>query len=128
MHEYIGPVLSKLKISFVSPSVYFGERWEAKFKEAGYSTAVCGRVGNWNDETDEVIYTGHLIHLIKDELDGCRMRSRFWLGDVDGITEPQVRAHLVPDFLPKGLCKHATEEMTILGRILPDLYKKHSKM
>jgi len=81
----------------------------------------------WDQEKNNVLYTGHLIHLIKDEPDGCRMRSRFWLGDVEGVTDPAIRAQLVPAALAKGLCKHATEEMAILASILPEMYKKHSR-
>ncbi|KAJ5653450.1 hypothetical protein N7490_000453 [Penicillium lividum] len=122
VHEYIGGELHKLKISFKNPGEYFGVDWETEFKEAGYSTAVCGRTGMWNDETNEVIYVGHLIHLIKNEPDGVRMRSRFWLGDVDGITDPEMRKANVSLEFAMGLLKHCTEEMAILGTILPDMY------
>ncbi|TID17559.1 Phloretin hydrolase [Venturia nashicola] len=127
VHEYIGGVMSKLKISFHSPANYFGPNFESDFKKYGYSTAICGRVGIWDDLNNTVTYTGHLIHLIKDEPDGCRMRSRFWLGDIDGITDPAVRASLTPPHLGLGLCKHATEEMSILASILPGLFEKHSR-
>lgn len=127
MHEYIGGHLAKLKISFKDPSLYFGDDWEKEFEKEGYEVAVCGRVGNWNDEDHSVVYTGHLIHLIKKEKIGVRMRSRFWLGDVDGVTDAEVRKTLVPDFLPEGLCRHATEEMAILASKLPGLYQKYSK-
>ncbi|KAJ9647978.1 hypothetical protein H2201_001346 [Coniosporium apollinis] len=126
VHEYIGGHLGKLKISFLDPVEYFGEGWKDAFAKAGYSTAVCGRVGNWNPDDGSVVYTGHLIHLIKDEPDGCRMRSRFWLGDMDGVTDRKRRAEAVPSFFGKGLCKHATEEMAILATILPELYKKNA--
>src|SRR6187402_2528638 len=65
VHEYIGGHLSKLKISFLDPKVYFGEGWEEEFRREGYELAVCGRVGNWDEEGDGVVYNGHLIHLIK---------------------------------------------------------------
>lgn len=118
--------MSKLKISFHSPAKYFGPNFKSDFEKYGYSTAICGRVGMWNDEKNTATYTGHLIHLIKDEPDGCRMRSRFWLGDIDGITDPAVRASLTPPHLGLGLCKHATEEMSILAGIVPGLYGEHS--
>lgn len=60
-----------------------------------------------------LVYVGHLIHLIMDEPDGVRMRSRFWLGDVDGITDPEIRRANVPENLAMGLLQHATEEMAI---------------
>ena len=56
-----------------------------------------------------------------------RMRSRFWLGDIEGVTDPEVRKCAVPDFLPEGLCRHATEEMAILASILPGLYEKYAR-
>jgi DAPG hydrolase PhiG domain len=118
--------MSKLKISFKSPANYFGPNFQSEFKKHGYSTAICGRVGMWNDEIDTVTYTGHLIHLIKNEPDGCRMRSRFWLGDIDGVIDPGVRASLTPPHLGLGLCKHATEEMSILAGILPEMFEKYS--
>jgi hypothetical protein len=123
VHEYIGGKLAKLKISFVDPGVYFGESWKEDFKRAGYSTAVCGRVGNWDDESGEVRYGGHLVHLIKDEPDGVRMRSRFWLGDIPGKT-PDERLAAVDDGFALGLLKHATEEMAILASILPGMYEE----
>ncbi|KAJ5134031.1 hypothetical protein N7448_000947 [Penicillium atrosanguineum] len=127
VHEYIGGELQKLKISFKDPSEYFGSNWKDAFKEAGYSTAVCGRTGMWDDETGNVVYVGHLIHLIKDEPDGVRMRSRFWLGDVEGITDPEIRKTNVPQKFAMGLMQHATEEMAILATVLPELYAKYSK-
>jgi len=127
VHEYIGGELAKLKISFRNPGEYFGEGWTEAFKSNGYSTAICGRCGNWDPEKNTVLYTGHLIHLIKNEPDGCRMRSRFWLGDVEGVTDPKIRAQMVPPALATGLQKHCTEEMAILASILPELYQKHSR-
>ena len=53
MHEYIGGQLAKLKISFKDPSNYFGADWKTKFAEKGYSTAVCGRVGTWEQDGKE---------------------------------------------------------------------------
>lgn len=124
VHEYIGGHLAKLKINFRDPGEYFGDGWKAEFAEGGYSTAVCGRVGNWEPETNGVIWTGHLLHLIKEGEAGCTMRSRFWLGDNEMLTTPEQRTAAVPPFLPKGLCKHATEEMAILAGVLPGLYEK----
>ncbi|KAL6232712.1 hypothetical protein BDW75DRAFT_242674 [Aspergillus navahoensis] len=94
------------------------------FLRTGYSTAICGRVGNWNDETGEVTYIGHLVHLIKDEPDGVRMRSRFWLSDIPGLA-PEHRRAAVPGEFALGLLQHATEEMAILATILLDLYARH---
>lgn len=121
VHEYIGGQFAKLAVSFKDPSVYFGASWKEDFKRAGYSTAICARTGDLKDD-GSVTYIGHLIHLIKEEPDGCRMRSRFWMGDVDGITEIEERAALTPPHMLAGLVKHATEEMAILATRLPSLY------
>ena len=125
VHEYIGGELCKLKISFKDPIEYFGPSWKEDFEVNGYGTAVCGRVGMWDDTNDSVLYTGHLIHLIKNEPDACRMRSRFWLGDIKGV--PNAQGDKVPECMRSGLMKHATEEMAILAAQLPLLYQKHRR-
>lgn len=124
MHEYIGGSLVKLKIRFRSPAEYFGEGYEEEFKSAGVGTAVCGRVAMWVPEKDSSLDTGHLVHLVEETEDGCRMRSRFWLGDVEGWgVEERLRTEL--PFPAEGLCRHATEEMAVLASVLPELYRKH---
>lgn len=125
VHEYIGGELTKLKISFKDPSEYFGADWKRQFAEAGYGTAICGRAGAWEPETGKVTYNAHLIHLIKNEHDACRMRSRFWLGDIEGLD--QKVGDKMPPNLRSGLMKHAVEEMAILASKLPELYRKHSR-
>lgn len=141
VEEYIGGSLAKLKISFVDPGVYFGDNWKREFKENGYEVAICGRIGRWDPKKDsdlekleaggvqveDTVYMGHLIHLIKEEEDGVRMRSRFWLGDFEGVEDVDVRKGLVPEGLAVGVLKHATEEMAILGTILPELYRENVK-
>lgn len=127
VHEYIGGKMSKLAISFRDPSNYFGKDWEQAFITAGYGTAVCGRCSVWDEEKGTKFPIGHLVHLIKDEPDGCRMRSRFWLGDFEHVNTPEERIKLGDRNLACGLLKHATEEMAILASQLPDLYKKYSR-
>jgi hypothetical protein len=122
VHEYIGGELSKLRISFKSPADFFGANWQAAFEAAGYSTAVCGVVSNLEAEDGESVPVSYLIHLVKDEPDGCRMRSRFWLGEVEG-DQGKMGAQ-VPESLKIGLMKHATEEMAILASQLPALYQR----
>jgi hypothetical protein len=125
VHEYIGGEMCKLKISFKDPGNYFGPDWKQDFEAKGYGTAVCGRVGMWDEEKGTVLYTGHLIHLIKDEPNACRMRSRFWLGDVEGVAEAQ--GTKVPEAMRGGLMKHCIEEMAILASQLPELYRRHRR-
>jgi hypothetical protein len=132
VHEYIGGSLHSLAITFRDPGLYFGQGWESEFKETGYGTAICGRCHVWDEKQNTRFGIGHLIHLIKDEPDGCRMRSRFWLGDFDSVEGEQVaktpeeRAKMVDPSLVKGLVKHCTEEMAILAAQLPELYSKHA--
>lgn len=137
--EYIGGVLASLVISFKSPADFFGPGWEEDFKSKGYGTAVCARVGRvavdddvgsrgqakGKDFSGNVTYMGHLVHLIKNEPDGVRMRSRFWLGDVEGLE--QNVGDQIPDSLKAGLLKHCTEEMAILASKLPGLYAKYRR-
>ncbi|KAL4885441.1 hypothetical protein BJY04DRAFT_214240 [Aspergillus karnatakaensis] len=126
VHEYIGGTLAKMKVSFCDPSEYFGPSWKQDFQQMGYSTAICGRGGEWDEQTGEVAYGSHMVHLIKDEPDGVRMRSRFWVGDIPHL-RPDERRAAVPDGFALGLLQHATEEMAILGSILPGLYAAHSR-
>ncbi len=76
VHEYIGQRFSKLKINFRDPAEYFGNRWEKEFQEKGYGVAICGRVGEWDEEGEKngtavkgetSGFGGHLVHLIKEE-------------------------------------------------------------
>lgn len=123
--EYIGGQLCMLKISFKDPSEYFGTDWKTQFEKGNFGTAICGRVGQWNPETGDVLYTGHLIHLVKNEEHGCRMRSRFWKGDIQGQRENA--GDKVPKYMTEGLMKHATEEMAILASKLPTLYAENKR-
>lgn len=121
VHEYIGGEMHKLRINFRDPANYFDV---SKFRSAGVSTAVCGRVGDLEKST----WFGHLIHLIQELPEGCVMRSRFWLGDFDpapGPLDAARRRELVPDSLGRGLHQHASEEMSILGGFLPQLYRMY---
>jgi hypothetical protein len=54
------------------------------------------------------------------------MRSRFWLGDIDNVTDPVQRGNSIPEFLAPGLTKHTSEEMGILGTFLPTLYARET--
>jgi len=122
VHEYIGGELAKLKISFREPSEYLDT---SRFSEADVGTAVCARVG----ALDAPIWTGHLIHLVRDTDYGCEMRSRFWIGDFDPpelATTREQRIERVPDRLGQGLLKHCHEEMSYLAGFLPELYAKET--
>ncbi|KAF2427765.1 hypothetical protein EJ08DRAFT_662647 [Tothia fuscella] len=129
VREYIGGQLMFLRISFKDPKEYFGPTYKADFAAANVSTAVCARVGLWEGKTGDIagVDMGHVIHLVQNEFLGVRMRSRFWLGDFDGMTDPKQRAVMVPQDMPAGLVRHTIEEMSILSTFLPALYNSKTK-
>jgi hypothetical protein len=80
-------------------------------------------------ETGEVLYNAHLIHLVRNEFAGSRMRSRFWLGDVEAVEDPNQRAAMAPpsaavvawyNILAKGGAG------LFLASKLPALYQQHT--
>lgn len=122
-HEFLGnsTELHKLKINFLDPS---GILDTGRFKESGVSTAIYARIGM----EDKPGFAGKMVHLIRDTIYGCEMRSRFWLGlfeENDLPNTPEVRKSIFPDEFAEGLCKHSHEEMSILPTFLPALYAKH---
>jgi hypothetical protein len=120
VHEYIGPDIYKLKINFREPSEILNTN---RFAEAKISAAVFGYVGDLEREG----YFGRLLHLVQDTPEGCVMRSRFWLGELDPMPNPPPTPaalhEMVPDRLGAGLHAHASEEMSILAGFLPTLYR-----
>ncbi|KAF2673147.1 hypothetical protein BT63DRAFT_475699 [Microthyrium microscopicum] len=131
VYEKIGGELQKLRINFLTPAKYFGEGYKGLWKTANVSTAAVGTVSFWEGKGKGVagFQVGHLCHLIHEEADGIRMRSRFWLGDVDGLPlDKETRSSIVPMNLVTGLVKHATEEMGYLKGFLADLYRKENKI
>jgi hypothetical protein len=125
--QYAGNELVKLKMSFHSPSLYFGSNWREKLKAAGCSIAICGRLAYWHPETGDSFNMGHFIHLIYDEQGGARIRTRYWLGDVDGVGDPLIRRTFASKILAQNFCQHLSEEMATLATILPDLYRMNSR-
>lgn len=122
VHEVIGGELQKLKIHFRDPSELLDV---TRFEQAGITAAVCARVG----PLEAPFWAGHLIHLCRDTIYGCEMRSRFWLGDLDapGIApDREARTRLFPDALGAGLLKHCHEEMSYLAGFLPELHARET--
>ncbi len=73
---------------------------------------------------------GCLLHFVQDTPDGCVMRSRFWLGDVEGIDQPvtpALRREMAPDKLAVGLLKHCCKEMSLLGSFLPVVHELYNR-
>ena len=72
-HEYIGSVLSKLRIQFIDSSEFFG------FNPNDEDTfVICARVCLLKQE----INTAKMCHVVRNTQTGAEMRSRFWLGHV----------------------------------------------
>jgi len=125
--EYIGAAVQKLVITFADPSTYFDV---SCFDDANVSTAICGTVGLQNSRVN----TGILVHLIRETDDGCEMRSRFWLGQIefkgrspDGILNRAASSRLVarqvvPLELGRNMVVHCAMEMNHLAGFLADLY------
>ena len=122
VHEHVGGELQKLRIRFRDPSELLDT---SRFAEAGVSGVICARTGL----LEASVWMGHLIHFCRDTDDGCEMRSRFWLGDVDPpdiAPTREARIELFPDKTGQALLQHCIEEMRSLAGFLPDLYKRES--
>jgi hypothetical protein len=122
-HEYIGLRLYKLKIQFRDPGEILDKR---RFPEAKVGTAIYGYVGAIGEDG----WFGRLLHLIQEIPEGCVMRSRFWLGEIDPVPNPkptyEMLEKMVPDELGAGLFAHCCEEMSILADFLPTVYRIHN--
>ena len=124
-HEYFGggPTLFKLKINFRDPAEILDV---SRFAGAGVSAAIYGRTG----PVDRDLWVGHTLHLVYNTWEGCLMRSRFWLGELDpappDISREEMIA-LVPDERVRGLHIHCSEEMSMLASLLPTLYAAHNR-
>ncbi len=120
-HEYFGggPTLFKLRINFRDP----GEILDTSlFAGACVGAAIYARTG----PVDREVWVGHTLHLVYDTPEGCVMRSRFWLGELDPLPENlsgEQMIALVPDERVEGLHRHASEEMSLLGGFLPTLFR-----
>lgn len=114
--------LHKLRINSRDPSLILDT---SRFSVPGVSAAVYGRVG----PLEEPVWAGHVIHLCRDTANGCEMRSRFWLGDMDPpelAPDPEARIALFPDEVGQALLKHCIEEMEFLSICLPSLCAGHT--
>jgi hypothetical protein len=120
-HEYFGggPTLFKLRINFRDPTDILDAN---KLAASGVGAAIYARTG----PQDRELWVGHTLHLVYDTPEGCVMRSRFWLGELDpapaNLSAADMRA-LVPDERVAGLHQHCCEEMSILGGFLPTLHR-----
>lgn len=125
--EYVGSELGSYAIRFLPPAeVGLDERRLADPQQA---TAVCARIGFVQLPFD----FGYLIHYLDRTSEGCRMRSRFWVGGEHaqargggpvGAAAVQVAKRLMKPSLEVGraLLVHCSQEMSHLATFLPDLH------
>jgi hypothetical protein len=115
--------LAKLKINFRDPGEILDK---SRFAEAKVGTAIYGYVG----AIGESGWFGRLLHLVQETPEGCVMRSRFWLGEIEPVPNPKPTPEMLqkkaPDELGAGLYAHCCEEMSILAGFLPTLYRIHN--
>ena len=123
VHEYLGSHLAKLRINFRDPGEILDKD---RFAENKVGTAVWAYVG----AIGESGWFGRLLHLVQETPEGCVMRSRFWLGEMDPAPTPKptldMLKQMVPDELGAGLFAHCCEEMSILASFLPTVYRIHN--
>ena len=81
----LAAIRSNLVINLSDPSDYLDV---SRFPESRIGTAISGSVGY----DGKGVNFGLLIHSIRRTEDGCEMRSRFWLGDIE-ITWLRQGAH-----------------------------------
>lgn len=127
VHEYIGKDLYKLRINWRDPATVLDT---SRFAEQNISQVMYGRIGDLESPKENPLWFGHLVHLIQDTPDGCVMRSRFWLGDIEGMDReitPELRRSVATDALAVGLLQHCCEEMSILASFLPKLYELYHR-
>ena len=125
--EYVGGESMDIVVSFSDPSELLDV---SRFDEANIGTAICATVGFQG----KPVNFGGLIHLIRETVEGCEMRSRFWLGKVDvkgvstsGIlnkiaSSKFVAEHAAPIELGRDMLVHCAMEMNHLASFLPELY------
>ena len=104
--EYIGPLPTRLAITFHDPSE-IGLDAEL-LDDANYGTVICATTGSSDDKSGA--QKGRLIHAVRRTGKGCEMRSRFILPAG------------TPDLLGPLLIDHCYTEMTHLAGFLPDLH------
>lgn len=128
VHEYIGGKLQKLRISFQDPVENMGTGADAQGR-----LFVCAQVGLQG----RPLKIARMVHAAYDTEWGCELRSRFWMGlfesdQFGGLVERTAntrwfRRLALSRAAAQALEAHCHEEMSNLGRFLPDLYRRAYK-
>lgn len=90
------------------------------YADGEVSAIIYGRIGfgeNTPLDSNGDPIDGYMLHVVRDTLEGCVLRSHFYLG-ASGIAE----GHLLPDEIGFGLMEHCYSEFTYLSHSLPSLY------
>jgi hypothetical protein len=127
VHEYIGVELYKLRIFWEEPSTYLDT---SRFAQVKVSAVICGKIGDLDSPKESPMWLGKIMHLIQETEDGCVMRSRFWLGELEGMgvpVTPELRREIASDALAEGLLQHCCEEMSLLGTFLPKVFEMYQR-
>ena len=125
VHEYIGGKLQKLRISFLDPVENMGSEAHAPGR-----LFVCAQVG----VLGRAVEVARMVHAVYDTEWGCELRSHFWMGLVEtdqlgGLVQRIAntrfaRGRALSHSAAQALEAHCHEEMSNLGRFLPDLYAR----
>ena len=110
------------------------EECDARFKKSNVTACACGVVYVY-DFPFGYLRAGYLVHMVKQDPSSGEntLRSRFWLGLVDG-GNPIIntvgnttwfRRLKLPEPKASGLLRHCAEEMHVLSSFLPSFYKRH---
>ncbi|MBK9177980.1 MAG: hypothetical protein IPM45_00170 [Acidimicrobiales bacterium] len=102
--EYVGPLLTRLAISFHDPAD-LGIPYDA-LEASGHGTAVCAEV----NDSDTGQHLAHLVHAVRRTDYGSEMRSRFFFPAG------------TPDLLGPPMLEHCATEMLNLAEFLPRLF------
>ena len=129
VEEYFtGLPAEKLSIQFRDPGEFFDPTAYRQARENGnVSAAVCARIGLSHEpkrDAEGRVLGGRLLHIGRDTLWGCALRSHFYLGqDLPslGMAASEIEKIFSDDF-GRALLQHCYNEFTFLSRFLPSLY------
>lgn len=122
-----GPDAHRIHVHFLDPAEVFGAGVaQSRIADGSISAAVCASTGIGDEPLRDAQgrpVGGRLIHVARDTVFGCVLRSHFWIGqDLAGLAPPEAIAEIATEELGFGLLRHAYNEMSFLARFLPSLY------
>lgn len=103
--EYVGPLPTRLAITFHDPSAIGFD--ETSLEQAGYGTVIYATVADSDHGTE----LGRIVHAVRRTDEGSEMRSRF------------IFPEQTPEAIGAPMLDHCWTEMTHLASFLPSLYQ-----